>query len=69
MKFVPETEVMPTLFYMVRVDIIGILKLTSLGNKYILSIVAYYIKYAEAETVVLVLEHAFSFTYRSGPEF
>ena len=35
-------------FYMIGVDLIGPLKLTRQGNKYILSIIDYYTKYAEA---------------------
>ncbi|CAB3986622.1 Transposon Ty3-G Gag-Pol poly [Paramuricea clavata] len=41
-------EVIPIPFYMIGVDIIGPLKTTSRGNKYILSVVDYYTKYAEA---------------------
>ena len=45
MKFI---EVVPIPFYMIGVDIIGPLKTTDRGNKYILSVVDYYTKYAEA---------------------
>ena len=41
-------EVVPIPFYMIGVDIIGPLKTTDRGNKYILSVVDYYTKYAEA---------------------
>ena len=41
-------EVVPVPFYMIGVDIIGPLKTTSRGNKYILSVIDYYTKYAEA---------------------
>ena len=41
-------EVVPIPFYMIGVDIIGPLKTTSRGNKYILSVIDYYTKYAEA---------------------
>ena len=55
-------------FYMIGVDLIGPLKLTRQGNKYILSIIDYYTKYAEAvalpnqeaETVVRALEQVFA---------
>ncbi len=40
-------KVLPVPFYMIGVDIIGPLK-TSRGNKYILSVIDYYTKYAEA---------------------
>ena len=61
-------EVKPQPFYMVGVDIIGPLKTTSEGNRYILSVIDYYTKYAEAEplpnqeakTVVKALEQIFS---------
>ena len=64
---------------MIGVDIIGPLKLTRQGNKYILSIVDYYTKYAEAvalpnqeaETVVRALERVFqawnAFSFAHGP--
>jgi hypothetical protein len=60
-------DVVPVLFYMVGVDMIGTLKLTRQGNKYIFSIIDYYTKYAEAialpnqeaETVVRALEQVF----------
>ena len=41
-------EVVPFPFYMIGVDIIGPLKTTDRGNKYILSVVDYHTKYAEA---------------------
>ena len=41
-------EVVTIPFYMIGVDIIGPLKTTSRGNKYILSVTDYYTKYAEA---------------------
>ena len=61
-------EVKPQPFYMVGVDIIGPLKTTSQGNRYILSVIDYYTKYTEAEplpnkeakTVVKALEQIFS---------
>ena len=62
-------EVVPVPFYMIGVDIIGPLKKTrSSGNKYILSVIDYYTKYAEAEalpnqeaeTIVRVLEQIFA---------
>ncbi len=61
-------EVKSQPFYMVGVDIIGPLKTTRQGNRYILSVIDYYTKYAEAEplpnqeaaTVVKVLEQIFS---------
>ena len=60
-------DVVPVPFYMVRIDLIGPLKLTRQGNKYILPIIDYYMKYAEAialpnqgaETVVRALEQVF----------
>ena len=39
-------EVVPVPFYMIGVDLIGPLKSTRQGNKYILSIIDYYTKYA-----------------------
>lgn len=61
-------DVVPVPFYMVGVDLIGPLKLTRQGNKYILTIIDYYTKYAEAialpnqeaETVVRALEQVFA---------
>ena len=61
-------EVVPIPFYMIGVDIVGPLKTTRSGNKYILSIIDYYTKYAEAEalpnqeaeTIVRVLEQIFA---------
>ncbi len=61
-------DIVPVPFYMVGVDLIGPLKLTRQGNKYILSIIDYYTKYAEAialpnqeaETVVRALEQVFA---------
>ncbi len=61
-------DIVPVPFYMVGVDLIGPLKLTRQGNKYILSIIDYYTKYAEAialpnqeaETVVRTLEQVFA---------
>ena len=41
-------EVILIPFYMISVDIIKSLKTTDRGNKYILSVVYYYTKYAEA---------------------
>ncbi len=41
-------DIVPVPFYMVGVDLIGPLKLTRQGNRYILSIINYYTKYAEA---------------------
>jgi hypothetical protein len=41
-------EVVPIQFYMIGVDIICPLKTMSRGNKYILSVIDYYTKYAEA---------------------
>ena len=53
---------------MVGIDIIGPLKITRRGNRYILSIIDYYTKYGEAvalpyqetETVIRALEEVFS---------
>ena len=61
-------DIVPVQFYMIGVDLIGPLKLTRQGNKYILSIIDYYTKYAEAvalpnqeaETVVRALEQVFA---------
>ena len=61
-------EIVPVPFYMIGVDLIGPLKLTKQGNKYILSIIDYYTKYVEAialstqeaETVVRALEEVFA---------
>ena len=61
-------EVQPIPFYMVGIDIVGPLKTTKHGNRYILSIIDYYTKYAEAEplpdqqaeTVVRKLETIFA---------
>ena len=61
-------EVVPIPFYMIGVDIIGPLNKTRSGNKYILSVIDYYTKYAEAEalpnqeaeTIVRVLEQIFA---------
>ena len=61
-------DVVPVPFYMVGVDLIGPLKLIRQGNKYILTIIDYYTKYAEAialpnqeaETVVRALEQVFA---------
>ena len=61
-------DIVPVPFYMVGVALIGPLKLTRQGNKYILSIIDYYTKYAEAialpnqgaETVVRALEQVFA---------
>ena len=61
-------DVVPVPFYMVGVDLIGPLKLTRQGNKYILTVIDYYTKYAEAialpnqeaETVVRALEQVFA---------
>ena len=61
-------EVVAIPFYMIGVDIIGPLKTTSRGNKYILSVIDYYTKYAEAValpnqeavTVARALEEIFS---------
>ena len=60
--------VIPIPFYMVGVDIVGPLKCTRQGNKYILVAIDYYTKYTEAiamknqeaETVVRALEDIFS---------
>ena len=60
--------VIPKPFHMVGVDLIGPLKTSKQGNRYILSVIDYYTKYAEAEalpnqeasTVVRALEHIFS---------
>ena len=41
-------EVVPIPFYMIGVDLVGPLKTTSQGNKYILSVINYYTKYAES---------------------
>ena len=41
-------ELVPIPFYKIGVDIIGPLKTTSSGKKYILSVIDYYTKYAEA---------------------
>ena len=41
-------EVVPIPFYMIGVDLVGPLKTTSQGNKYILSVIDYYTNYAEA---------------------
>ena len=41
-------EVVPIPFYMIGVDLVGPLQTTSQGNKYILSVIDYYTKYAEA---------------------
>ena len=41
-------EVAAIPFYMIGVDLVGPLKTTSQGNKYILSVIDYYTKYAEA---------------------
>ena len=57
-------EVVPIPFYMIGVDIVGPLKITRSGNKYTLSVIEYYTKYAEAsalpnpeaETIVRVVE-------------
>ena len=48
---VTPIEVRPQPFYMVGADIIGPLKATSQGNRYILSVIGYFTKYAEAETL------------------
>ena len=61
-------KIVPEPFYMVSADIIGPLKTTRQGNKYILTVIDYYTKYAEAEalpnqeavTVVKALEQIFS---------
>eukprot|EP00794_Sanderia_malayensis_P005342 gene5342-6012_t len=61
-------EIIPIPFYMVGVDIIGPLKTTRFRNRYILTVIDYYTKYAEAialenqeaETVVRALESIFS---------
>ena len=61
-------EVVTIPFYMIGVDIIGPLKTTTRGNKYILSVIDYYTKYAEAValpnqeavTVARALEDIFS---------
>ena len=61
-------DVVPIPFYMIGVDIIGPLKTTRSGKKYIMSVIDYYTKYAEAEalpnqeaeTVVRVLEQIFA---------
>ena len=61
-------EIQPIPFYMIGVDLIGPLKTTRQGNKYILTIIDYYTKYAEAEalpnqeaeTVVRALEQIFA---------
>ena len=61
-------EIQPIPFYMVGVDLIGPLKTTRQGNKYILTVIDYYTKYAEAEalpnqeaeTVVRALEQIFA---------
>ncbi len=61
-------EIVPIPFYMIGVDIVGPLKTTRSGNKYILSVIDYYTKYAEAaalpnqeaETVVRALEQIFA---------
>lgn len=49
---------------MIGVDLVGPLKTTHQGNKYILSIIDYYTKYAEAialpKTVVPALEQVFA---------
>ena len=60
-------DVVPVPFYM-GVDLIGTLKFTQQGNKYILTIIDYYTKYAEAialpnqaaETVIRALEQVFA---------
>ncbi len=61
-------DIVPVPFYMVGVDLIGPLKLTRQGNKYILSIIDYYTNYTEAialpnqeaEKVVRALEQVFA---------
>ena len=61
-------EIKPVPFHMVGIDIIGPLKLTRRGNRYILSVIDYYTKYGEAvplpnqeaETVVRALEEIFA---------
>ncbi len=61
-------EIVPIPFYMIGVDLIGPLKTTRSGNKYILSVIDYYTKYAEAEalpnqeaeTIVRALEEIFA---------
>ena len=61
-------KIVPEPFHMVSADIIGPLKTTRQGNKYILTVIDYYTKYAEAEalpnqeavTVVKALEQIFS---------
>eukprot|EP00794_Sanderia_malayensis_P002500 gene2500-2883_t len=61
-------EVVSIPFYMIGVDLIGPLKTTRSGNKYILSVIDYYTKYAEAEalpnqeaeTIVRALEEIFA---------
>eukprot|EP00794_Sanderia_malayensis_P014622 gene14622-16137_t len=61
-------EVVPIPFYMIGVDLIGPLKTIRSGNKYILSVIDYYTKYAEAkalpnqeaETIVRALEEIFA---------
>ena len=61
-------DVQPIPFHMVGIDIVGPLKTTKHGNRYILSVIDYYTKYAEAEalpnqlaeTVVRALETIFA---------
>eukprot|EP00794_Sanderia_malayensis_P013568 gene13568-14969_t len=61
-------DVVPIPFYMIGVNLIGPLKTTRSGNKYILSVIDYYTKYAEAEalpnqeaeTIVRALEEIFA---------
>eukprot|EP00794_Sanderia_malayensis_P014624 gene14624-16139_t len=61
-------KVVPIPFYMIGVDLIGPLKTIRSGNKYILSVIDYYTKYAEAkalpnqeaETIVRALEEIFA---------
>ena len=61
-------KVEPLPFHMIGVDLIGPLKTTRQGNKYILTVIDYYTKYAEAEalpnqeaeTVVRALEQIFA---------
>ena len=61
-------KIVPIPFYMIGMDIIGPLKRTKFGNVYILSIIDYFTKYAEAialpnqkaETIARVLEDIFS---------
>ena len=61
-------EIKPIPFYIVGVDIIGPLKTTKSGNRYILTVIDYFTKFAEAEplrnqeaeTVVRALERIFA---------